>query len=269
MNSSINEDMSLNLPEQRGDALALPKVSIITACYNSAEVVGCAIQSVNEQNYPHIEHIFVDGASQDGTCAAIGAASTRPNKIISEPDKGIYDALNKGICHASGDIIGLLHADDFLVDDKVVDDIVQAFKDPSVDAVFGDLQYVRRDDLNRTVRYWKTKPFSKGRLSRGWMPPHPTLYVRKDWYQRSDSYDQTYTIAADYLYILQLFSNDKFKSVYIPRVLVKMRTGGTSNRSIRNILAKSLQDYRVLRASGLGGIKTVILKNARKIRQFF
>jgi glycosyltransferase len=191
--------------------------------------------------------------------------------LISEPDRGIYDALNKGINCATGEVVGFLHADDVYAHPDVLRWVAEVFADPSVDAVYGDLEYVRQDDLNQVVRYWQAGPFTPQRLAWGWMPPHPTLYVRREWYARLGGFDTRYRIAADYHCILRLFSQPGFKAVYVPRVLVKMRVGGASNRSLGNIIRKSREDFDALRRTrvgALGGLGALAWKNLCKLTQF-
>lgn len=192
--------------------------------------------------------------------------------LVSEPDYGIYDALNKGIERASGDIVGFLHADDLYAHPDVLVHIAAAFEaDSSICAVFGDLQYVRREDTSAVVRHWKSSPFSAKRLAWGWMPPHPTLYVKREWYERIGGLDTRYRIAADYFSTLQMFSDSSFKAVYLPEVLVKMRLGGASNRSIKSIVRKSREDWDALKRTNvgvLGGVGALFWKNFSKLTQF-
>ena len=247
----------------------LVKVSVVTACYNSAQTIGTTIQSVNAQSYANVEQVFIDGGSTDDTLNVISASAGKIHSVLSEPDNGIYDALNKGVQRATGDVVGFLHADDFYTDDSVVERIADYFSRPEVQAVYGDLQYVSQIETDKVIRTWHTKAFSPGRLKRGWMPPHPTLYVRKEWYERIGGFDTQYRIAADYLSILQLFGNPDFEAVYLPQVLVKMRVGGASNRSLKNIIQKSREDYLVLKRTDAGGFLTLLGKNFRKLLQFF
>lgn len=244
------------------------QVSVVTACYNSAKTIGTTIHSVNAQSYANIEHVFIDGGSTDDTLNVISASARKNHSVLSESDDGIYDALNKGVQRATGDVVGFLHADDFYTDDSVVETIADCFSRPEVQAVYGDLQYVSQSETDKVIRSWNTKVFSQGRLKRGWMPPHPTLYVRKEWYERIGGFDTQYRIAADYLSILQLFSYPDFEAVYLPQVLVKMRVGGASNRSLKNIIQKSREDYAALKRAGVGGLGTLMSKNLRKIGQF-
>ena len=168
----------------------------------------------------------------------------------------------------SGDIIGFLHADDVLADKSVLSSIANAFKDPAVDAVYGDLIYVREYDLNAAVRYWRPGFFTKRKLNWGWMPPHPALYLRREVYERIGQFDTCYKVASDYDYILKVFTSPNFKSIYLPKVLVRMRMGGLSNGSLPMILRKSLEDYQALRRNKVGGLGALIYKNISKLTQF-
>jgi len=244
------------------------KISIITATYNCAATLGDALDSVAAQQYGNREHVLVDGASTDGTLALLESRRSPQSSLVSEPDKGIYDALNKGIARATGEVVGFLHADDIYADDRVLQRIADAFVDPSVTAVYGDLQYVRKQDTSSVVRHWRSGPYSRSKLGWGWMPPHPALYVRREWYDRIGGFDTRYRIAADYDSILKLFSQPDFKAAYIPEVLVKMRVGGASNRSLKNILQKSREDYSALKHSGVGGAGALLWKNLSKLGQF-
>lgn len=244
------------------------KISVITAVYRSEKTVGEAIASVAAQTHQDLEHVVVEGKSPDGSLAAVERAAHGRMRLISEPDRGIYDALNKGIRHATGDVVGFLHSDDFLAHDEVLTRISAAFEDPSVEAVFGDLDYVSQADVSRVVRHWSTGPFDPRRLKYGWMPAHPTLYLRREVYERFGSYDVRFGIAADYDFILRYFSQTSGRSIYIPEVLYKMRLGGVSNRSISKIIQKMKEDYSAIRRNGVGGVPTLVLKNLSKVGQF-
>lgn len=213
--------------------------------------------------------MVIDGASIDGTVALLESSRGLFSELVTEPDKGIYDALNKGIARATGDVVGFLHADDIYGSSNVLCSVAEAFSDPAVSAVYGDLQYVRKDDTTQVVRHWKSSPFSRDRLAWGWMPAHPTLYMRREWYDRIGGFDTRYRIAADYFSILQMFSQPGFKAVYVPEVFVKMRLGGASNRSFSNIVRKSREDLDALRRSGVGGVGALAWKNLSKLGQFF
>ena len=244
-------------------------ISVVTACYNSATTLSGALNSVLNQKYNELEHIVIDGASTDHTRDILEARPQGQLRWSSEPDQGIYDALNKGIALATGDIVGFLHADDVYAGTDVLAHVARAFEDPAVHAVYGDLQYVSKDNLNNVIRHWRASEFSPALLKRGWMPPHPSLYVRRECYARIGGFDIKYAIAADYYSILQLFSQPAFNAVYIPEVFVKMRVGGASNRSLKNIIQKSREDYDALRRTGVGGLSTLMFKNAIKLEQFF
>lgn len=244
------------------------KVSIITAVYNARETVGDAIESILAQGYPDIETIVIDGASTDGTLSVLKGYGERLGVLISEPDGGIYAALNKGISHASGDVIGFLHADDMLASEHSVTRIADAFSDPSVEAVYGDLVYVDKRECRKVIRYWHAGEYSRSKLTTGWMPPHPTLYVRRSVYERMGGFDVSFRIAADYDCMLRFLWRGGITCRYVPEVLVRMRVGGASNRSIGNMLRKSAEDYRAIRRHKAGGLHTLISKNLRKIPQF-
>jgi glycosyltransferase involved in cell wall biosynthesis len=244
------------------------KISVITATWNCAGTVSECLASVAAQSWSPVEHVVIDGASRDDTLALLKQRRDQLAVLVSEPDRGIYDALNKGIARATGEVIGFLHADDVFAAPDVLAQVAKAFADPSVSAVYGDLQYVRESDVTRVVRHWRSGPFSERKLAWGWMPPHPTLYVRREWYERIGGFDTGYRIAADYFSVLRLFSQPGFKAAYLPRVLVKMRLGGESNRSLKNILRKSREDYHALRRTGVGGVGALAWKNLSKITQF-
>lgn len=245
------------------------KVSIITAVFNRSDTIGHALQSVHSQSWKNIEHIVIDGGSTDGTVRIVESYRSKISVFISEPDKGIYDALNKGLSNATGDVVGFMHSDDYFFDSDVVHRIALAFSDDSVDGIYGDLEYVSKDNINSVVRRWKSGTYLPSKLARGWMPPHPTLYLRRTVFEKLGGFDTSYRIAADYEAILRYLALGKIRLAYIPEVLVKMRVGGESNRSLSRILLKSREDYRALHNNGVGGIGTLLLKNFSKITQFF
>lgn len=245
------------------------KVSIITAVYNRVTSIAQAVESVQAQTWSDMEHVVIDGASTDGTLQILRSCLSDRAILISEPDKGIYYALNKGLARATGDIIGLMHSDDFFADDRVIESVVSAFSDPGVDAVYGDLDYVAKDEPSRIVRHWRSGEYQSGKLARGWMPPHPTLYLRRSVFEQWGGFDTSFRIAADYDAILRYFGRGRIRAAYIPRVLVKMRVGGESNRSLAKIWLKSREDYRALCNNGVGGLATLAVKNLSKVQQFF
>lgn len=245
------------------------KISVVTATFNCAATIGDCLACVGARTYAECEHIVVDGASTDGTLAVLEAHRGQLAAVVSEPDGGIYDALNKGLALARGEVVGLLHADDLYADAEVLARVAAAFADPAVEAVYGDLLYVAKDDTARVVRHWRAGEFRPERLRRGWMPPHPTLYLRRAVYERFGGFDLQYRIAADYDFMLRVLSRLTGRVVYIPEVLVRMRVGGASNRSVRHIVRKSWEDYRALRANRLGGIGALAWKNLSKVPQFW
>lgn len=246
------------------------KVSIITATYNSAETIAVCIESVGNQTYNDIEYIIVDGGSTDSTIGIIEKQiKLHPNiSFKSEPDKGIYDALNKGIQRATGDIIGFVHSDDFLANSNIIAEIVKTFETKQVDGVYGNLHYVAFENTDKIIRNWVSRPFYKKLLNRGWMPAHPTLFLKKQIYNSFGMFDLSYKIAADYDFILRVFKQSELKFCYLPKTIVKMRVGGASNKSFKNILQKTKEDYRAIKANKVGGFMTVLVKNFSKLKQF-
>lgn len=244
------------------------KLSIITAVYNREVTVAQAISSVSAQSYGDVEHVVVDGASRDRTLAEVQRLAHPRMKIISEPDQGIYDALNKGVRAANGEVVGLMHSDDSFAHDRVLEKVAEAFASTGADAVYGDLDYVDAADTSRVIRHWQAGKFTPHLLSRGWMPPHPTLFVRREAMLRLGLYNTDYRIAADYEAILRWFGKGGLSLTYIPEVLVKMRLGGESNRSLGRIILKSREDYRAIRSNGVGGLGTLAWKNLSKLPQF-
>jgi glycosyltransferase len=244
------------------------KLSIITAVYNRQATVAQAIESVSSQTHDNVEHLIIDGGSADGTLTEVQRLAHPGMRVISEPDRGIYDALNKGIRHATGDVVGLMHSDDFFAHDRVLEKVAFAFASTGADAVYGDLDYVAAQETSRVIRRWQSGEFAPHLLARGWMPPHPTLFVRREEMMRLGLYNTDYRIAADYEAILRWFGKGGLQLAYIPEVLVKMRVGGESNRSLGRILQKSREDYRALRTNDVGGVQALAWKNLSKLPQF-
>jgi len=244
------------------------RFTVITAVYRSAGTVGESIASVARQSYPALEHVIVEGKSDDGSLEAVQRAAHERMVLISEPDAGIYDALNKGISRSTGDVVGFVHSDDYLAHDDVLTRVAKVFTDPAVEAVFGDLEYVSKAKPSRVIRYWRAGEFRHVRLRRGWMPPHPTLYLRRSVYDRYGSFDTSFGIAADYDFILRYLSQTRAHPVYLPEVIYKMRLGGVSNRNLAKIRQKMEEDYRALKRNRIGGLPSLALKNLSKISQF-
>ena len=243
------------------------KISIITITYNSAKSLPRALQSVQRQLYGDIEHVIVDGASTDGTTDLIKKYADQYKNVrwISEPDKGIYDALNKGIRMATGDAIGFLHSDDVFYSTDSVAHIARALEEEGVQVVYGDLQYCNGE---KVVRRWKSNDFNPCALKYGWMPPHTTVYVRREVYQEVGEYDEWFRISADYDMMLRIFTAG-YRSSYLPEVLVSMEVGGASNKNTKARLSKTQEDYIVLKKNHVGaGYLTVACKQLRKVKQF-
>ncbi|HZK65325.1 MAG TPA: glycosyltransferase family 2 protein [Puia sp.] len=245
------------------------RVSIITATYNSAATIEETMRSVDEQDYPSIEHIIVDGQSKDDTLRII-EKFPHTSKIICEKDDGIYDAMNKGIQASGGDIIGILNSDDFYAHAGVISHVVDAFQDDSVQACYGDLQYFHIQDPGRITRTWKSGNFQPASFYWGWMPPHPTFFVRRSVYDQVGLFETSLRSASDYEMMLRILLKNKMRACYIPEVLVKMRTGGISNQSMANRFRANREDRRAWRMNDLRPyFFTLYLKPIRKLAQFF
>jgi len=246
------------------------KLSIITAVFNRGRTIADAIDSVLTQQDCDIEYIVVDGLSNDDTEKVVRGYGDRISKYIRENDSGIYDALNKGVAAATGDVVGFLHADDVLAGPQVGHWISQPFADESVDAVYGDLQYVDANDTDRVIRNWRSGKYVHSKFRYGWMPAHPTFYLRREHYQEFGVYRDDFQIAADYELMLRMLFKNKLKAQAIDEVLVKMRVGGKSNASIANRLVANREDAK---AWSLNGLKTPIglrwMKPLRKLGQYF
>ena len=244
------------------------KISIITAVYNNRTTIEDAILSVASQTYQPIEYIVIDGNSNDGTKAILDKYRNKISILVSEPDTGIYNALNKGLKLATGDVIGLLHSDDIFASNDVVERIINTFETEHPDGVYGDLQYVAKDNTENVFRYWQSAVFYPKMLRRGWMPPHPTLFLSKDIITKTGNYNERYRIAADYDFMLRTLSQPNARFEYIQKTITKMRTGGASNRSIKNIIFKMWEDYLILRRNKIGGMVALLYKNLSKLHQF-
>lgn len=227
------------------------KVSVVTVCLNDAATIEAALESVARQAHAEVEHVVVDGGSTDGTLDILRRGGHRVSSWTSEPDDGLYDAMNRGVGRTTGDIVGFLHADDVLADDQVLAGVAEAMSDARIDAVYGDLCYAERDDLERVVRRWKSGPFERGAFAKGWHPPHPTLYLRRSVLQELGPYRTDFAVSSDFEYMLRAFEVFGVRSHYLPREMVRMRLGGTSNVSVRNI-ARGNRD--ILRAFEMHGI---------------
>jgi glycosyltransferase len=244
-------------------------VSIITATFNAETTLSDCVESVSEQSVD-VEHIIIDGASTDGTLKIVEHYRDSLAKVISEPDKGIYDAMNKGLKLATGDVIGILNADDFYASSDVLKKVANAFSDPDVDACYGDLVYVDSKDTNKVTRYWHSGNFNPRKFYWGWMPPHPTFFVRRSVYEKHGLFNLNLGSAADYESMLRLLLKHQLKAVYIPEVLVHMRTGGESNVSLSNRLKANRNDRRAWDVNDLEPyLWTILFKPLRKVGQWF
>jgi glycosyltransferase involved in cell wall biosynthesis len=248
------------------------KISIITVSYNSSDTIQETIESVLSQQDCNIEYIVVDGKSKDGTVDIIKKNEPRFNgrmRWISEPDQGIYDALNKGIRLATGDIIGFLHSDDVFASSSVIKTIQETFEKTNADIAYGDLIYLDNKNQGKVLRYWKSQPFSLSLLFRGWMPAHPTVFMKKEIYEKQGGYDVSFSISADYDFMLRVLKDISLHYVYLPQVITKMSMGGVSNRNLSNIIVKSKEDYRALRKNGFSYAWWILaMKNISKLTQF-
>lgn len=247
------------------------KVSIITITYNSAATVEDTIRSVVSQDYPDIEYLIIDGKSKDATLEIVSRYQDRISKVISEKDKGLYDALNKGIRHATGDIIGMLHSDDLYANPQVISKVVDTFrKNPESKGVYADLVFVNRHDTSKVMRTWASGQYRDGDFLKGWMPPHPTFFVRKECYEQFGGFNTELRLSADYELMLRLIHKNKIGLAYLPEVIVKMRMGGVSNVSFFVKLKANLEDKMAWKINNLRpGIATLLLKPLRKIGQYF
>lgn len=247
------------------------KVSIITVVFNNEKTILHSILSVQNQTYKNIEHIIIDGGSTDNTIKIIKNNIKSNCIFISEKDDGLYDAMNKGIRIATGNIIGILNSDDIYNDNNIIEYIANKFiLDTEVKILYGDLLYVKKDDTNFKIRYWKSKNISTNYFENGHVPPHPTLFITKDVYSKVGLFDLSYKLAADYEFILRLFKKHNFKRVYIPKLIVRMRLGGVTNKSYLNIF---IQNYEIIKAWKQNGLKVPFLFLLRrfiiKIKQYF
>jgi len=226
-------------------------ISVITAVRNAAETIADTLTSVASQTYPQVEHIVIDGNSNDNTMEVVDRFGPNVPKVISEPDSGIYEAMNKGIQHAEGEIIGTLNADDIYAHDHVLETVAKVFASQRVESCYADLVYVDRQDLSRIVRYWKSRPFKPGLFARGWIPAHPTFFVRRSVYRRYGGFDLQYALQSDFELAMRFLEVHRISATYIPEIFVKMRLGGATNKSIKNIVKGNLESYRACRFHGL------------------
>ena len=227
------------------------KISIITATYNSSAYIADCVKSVHDQTYHDIEHIIVDGASKDNTLEIVNGIPNRVGKIISEPDKGIYDAMNKGIHTATGDVIGILNSDDFFTSNDVIQTVVDTFKNNDIDALYGDVHFVSPDNLSKSVRYYSSSVFKPSLFRFGFMPAHPSFYMKKECYDKYGLYALDYKIASDYDLLIRYLYKEKIKYKYIKKDFVTMRTGGVSTENFNSRVTLNKEIVRACRKYGI------------------
>lgn len=245
------------------------KVTIITVSFNSEKTIEDTILSVLSQEYPEIEYIIIDGASTDRTLSILNKYRERISVVISEPDLGIYDAMNKGIANATGDIIGILNSDDIYVDSNVIGSIVTVFQSENCDGVYADLKYVDYYNVDEIKRKWISGKFRKSSFLWGWMPPHPTFFVKRNVFEMYGVFNLGFRTSADYELMLRFLFKYSIRTAYLPKVIVKMRTGGFSNSSFKHRLLANKEDALAWKVNGLKPyLFTTILKPLRKILQY-
>lgn len=227
------------------------RISLITVTYNSAKYLQHCIESVLGQTYPDIEHIIIDGKSQDGTVDIIKQYESKIAHWISEPDKGMYDAINKGIALATGEVVGILNSDDMLASPDAIAHIVATFKEQQVDSLYADLVYVEQEDTNKVVRVWKGKKYRRSLFNIGWMPGHPTFYIKKSLIAQYGGYENHYYTAADYEFMARYLYQHKVSSYYLPSLIVKMRVGGASNKNFNHRLRANRRDYLAMKKNNI------------------
>ena len=247
--------------------MSKPPISIITVSFQAAATIDKTLDSVRIQKTEGLEHLVQDGGSTDSTEDIV--KSYPHARFIGETDSGIYDGLNKAIQNASGDIIGLLNADDFYLHESVISQVLAVFNEtPDLLGVYGDLQYVRAEDTKRVVRHWSAGTFSSNKLRRGWMPPHPTLFLRREVYENVGLFDTRYAISADYDFMIRVFKQYGDKIEYLPSVLIGMRMGGVSNANLRSLLRKTREDLTIARRAGFFAPLAIFGKITGKLNQF-
>lgn len=252
-----------------GQQLDNPRITVITVCYNSAATIRDTLESVAMQSYKNFEHIVVDGASIDGTLAIVRGWTGHSIQLVSGPDNGIYDAMNKGLSLATGEVVGFLNADDTYSDSSVLGQIANAFQDKALDACYADLVYVSQDN-RRVIRYWRSKVFRKGDFALGWCPAHPTFYARKSVVERLGYFDHSLRLAADAELMMRYLERGGIRSRYIPRVWVRMRVGGATNQSLKNIVQQNREILIALRKNNIAVSPLLFVTNKiiNRIRQF-
>ncbi len=247
------------------------KVSVITVVLNAVDTIEDTIQSVTDQDHPDIEHIVIDGGSTDGTLEVLDRYRDKLSAIISEPDEGIYDAMNKGIDLATGAVVGTLNSDDWYENNSVISRLVAAFEnDVDLDAIYGDIVFVAKDKPHGLVRYWESQPYKEGLFEKGWMPAHPSFFVKRDCYSRYGKFDLDLKIQSDFDLTMRFMVVNRIKTLYLPGVMVKMRMGGVTNNRISNVIKGNLEAYSACKKNGLSVTPLFMVKKVlSRIPQFF
>jgi glycosyltransferase involved in cell wall biosynthesis len=245
------------------------KVSVITVAYNSVQTIEDTMMSVLNQTHGDLEYILVDGGSADGTVELIRKHEQKISKWVSESDGGIYFAMNKGIEMASGDVVGILNSDDIYTDNRVIEEVISVFQTTNADIVYANLDYVERDNLNSIVRRWRAGKYKEGRFLMGWMPPHPTFFIRLEYYRKWGGYRTELRSSADYELMLRMIHKHHLNVAYLDRCIIKMRQGGQSNLSLKNRMKANKEDRLSWKLNGIQPFFfTTLLKPLRKISQF-
>ncbi len=229
----------------------MTKISLITTCYNSEKTISDTLKSINNQDYEDIEHIVIDGNSSDSTIEIIKREGTRVSRLVSEKDEGSYDAYNKGLALANGEVIGFLNSDDFYTSNSVISKVMEIFQDPEIEACHADLYYVDFDDTNKVRRHWRSNSFSDQAYKRGQIPAHPTVFIRKSVYERIGNFNTSFSLVADYDLLLRVFYVEKVKSKYVDDVWIRMRVGGATGAGFLGILKQNIELQRARKENGI------------------
>ena len=247
------------------------KISVITVVYNAVDTIEDTLKSVIDQDYDDIEHIIIDGGSTDGTMDVVNRYREHLAVVVSEPDDGIYDAMNKGIDLATGEITGNLNADDWYANSSVLSHVASAFSEnKEIDAVYGDIVYVTRDKPHNIVRYWESEPYQDGFFEKGWMPAHPSFFVKREIYSRYGKFDLDLKIQSDFELTMRFIAINRIKTRYLPGVMVKMRMGGVTNNRISNVIKGNLEAYAACKKNGLSVTPLFMVRKVlSRLPQFF
>jgi glycosyltransferase len=248
------------------------KISIITVVYNNRQTIeDCILSVINQDIFEKVEYIIVDGGSTDGTLEILDKYKPFLSNLISEPDLGIYDAMNKGISASTGNIVGFLNSDDLYYNSEILKIILQKFEEiPYLDILYGDLVYVSRNDINNFVRMWHSKSYFNSFFENGNVPPHPSLFLQRNVYESAGKFNLNYRLAADYEFMLRIFKKFNFKSMYLPTILVKMRLGGATNKNWKNIYRGNVEILRAWHDNGINPPLFLMPKRIlKRVKQFF